>query len=357
MKNQTHVPAYINIYEKLRDEIIKGIYPHNSKLPSKRTLAEKNGVSTITVEHAYALLCDEGYVEARERSGYFVIFTTTDGFISPENKPVIFTSLTEGNDDGIPSFPFSVLTKTMRKVMTEYGENILDRSPNKGCIQLREAIRNYLAQNRGIIADTEQIIIGAGAEYLYGLVVDILGRNRIFGIEYPSYEKIEQVYTSSDVKCEQLPLGNNGIESTTLRSTKADVIHISPYRSFPTGVTADASKRHEYIRWADKGERYIIEDDFESEFSVSRKTEETVFALSDKENVIYINTFTKTISPSFRTGYMILPKKLIKEFEAKAGFYSCTVPTYIQFVLAQLISDGDFARHINKVRRYKRKDV
>ena len=137
--------------------------------------------------------------------------------------------------------------------------------------------------------------------------------------------------------------------------TNASVLHTTPYRSFPTGITASASKRHEYVRWFGKKDRFIIEDDFESEFSVSTKAEETLFSLSEQDKVIYLNTFSKTISPSLRVGYMVLPEKLVGEFEERLGFYSCTVPTFEQLVIAELINSGDFERHINRVRRNKRK--
>jgi GntR family transcriptional regulator/MocR family aminotransferase len=141
----------------------------------------------------------------------------------------------------------------------------------------------------------------------------------------------------------------------SLKKSSADIVHISPYRSYPSGVTATASKRHEYLRWAEKGDRYIIEDDFESEFSVSTKTTETLFALSEHDNVIYLNTFSKTISPSLRIGYMVIPKHLVGLYQEKLGFYSCTVPTFMQYVLTELIHNGDFERHINRARRKKRK--
>lgn len=350
-------PAYLQLYRQMREDIVSGIYPFHSKLPSKRMMAEECGVSTVTVEHAYALLCDEGYIETRERSGYFVIFRTDDGFASaaektePQSLPVL------PQTDTAPGFPFSVLTKTMRSIMSSYGERILNRSPNAGCTELREAIRQYLARSRGVFAEMEQIIIGSGSEYLYGLIVKLLGHACIYGIESPSYQKIEQVYASSDVPYEMLPLGSDGIESAALWKTTADVLHISPYRSYPSGVTATASKRHEYLRWAKKGRRYIIEDDFESEFSISKKPEETLFSHSDDDNVIYMNTFSKTISPSFRMGYMVLPKHLVPVFEEQLGFYSCTVPTFEQYVLTELINNGDFERHINRVRRKKRKET
>ena len=175
-------------------------------------------------------------------------------------------------------------------------------------------------------------------------------------MEYPSYEKIEKVYRAAGVQVEKLPLGENGIESNALSSSNADVLHVSPYRSFPSGITASASKKHEYIRWAGRYGRYIIEDDFESEFSVSRKPEDTMFELSEHDNVIYMNTFSKTISGSLRVGYMVLPKRLVQKFDMDLGFYSCTVPTFEQILIAELIRNGDFERHINRVRRRKRRD-
>lgn len=350
-------PAYLQLYRQVRDDIVNGIYTLGSKLPSKRIIADELTLSTVTVEHAYALLCDEGYIEARQRSGYFVIFRTDDGFVSPYDKLTLHPPITAHHSGASPEFPFSVLTKTMRSVISDFGEAILDKSPNSGCIELRDAIRQYLARSRGITAETEQIIIGSGSEYLYSLIVELLGRKRIYAIESPSYKKIEQVYRSCDVRYEMLPLGGDGIRSTALWETDADILHISPYRSFPSGVTATASKRHEYLRWAEKADRYIVEDDFESEFSISKKPEETLFSHTAKDNVIYMNTFSKTVSSSFRVGYMVLPKHLVPLFQEKLGFYSCTVPTFIQYVLAELILGGDFERHINRVRRKKRKDI
>ena len=348
-------PAYVQLYKQVRDDIVNQIYPYNSKLPSKRIMSEETGVSVITVEHAYSLLCDEGYIESHERSGYIVIFRTDDGFVSSsKEEPNLIFPATHYEETTV-EFPFSVFTKTMRNIISNKGESILARSPNLGCIELREAIRKYLARSRGIIADTEQIIIGSGSEYLYSLIIELLGRNKIYAIESPSYKKIEQVYQASEVQLQKLRLGENGIISEALSSCYADILHISPYRSYPSGVTATASKRHEYLRWAQNGNRYIIEDDFESEFSLSRKPEETLFSHSSENNVIYMNTFSKTISPSLRVGYMVLPKQLAKRFNQMLGFYSCTVPTYIQLVLCELISNGNFERHINRVRRIKRK--
>ena len=205
--------------------------------------------------------------------------------------------------------------------------------------------------------DANQIVIGSGSEYLYSLIVELIGRQYTYAIESPSYKKIEQVYRAAEVTLDLLPLTNSGVDSAALSQTKANVLHTTPYRSYPSGVTANASKRHEYIRWSGQGNRYIIEDDYESEFSVSTKPTETLFSLCEYDNVIYLNTFSKTISPSLRIGYMVLPKHLVETFDRKLGFYSCTVPTFMQYVLTELINNGDFERHINRVRRMKRKEM
>ena len=346
-------PIYLQLYEQVRKDIIDGVYPYKSKLPSKRVVESELGISVITIEHAYGLLAEEGYIESKERSGYIVIFRSGDGFAYPVENFEKKRLLTHSDRE---QFPFSVLTKTMRRVINDYSESILEKSPNTGLQQLRNAISGYLARSRGVHVSSDRIVVGSGAEYLYGMIVGLLGENLVYGIESPSYEKIEKVYIANRVQIDRLVLDSSGIKSEELKRTKADVLHVSPYRSFPTGITASASKRHEYLRWAGKN-RYIVEDDFESEFSVSKKAEETIFALSNSDNVIYMNTFTKTVSPAIRVGYMVLPQKLVDDFHKKLGVYSCTVPTFEQLVLAELLDIGDFERHINLERPRMRKEL
>jgi GntR family transcriptional regulator/MocR family aminotransferase len=180
-----------------------------------------------------------------------------------------------------------------------------------------------------------------------------VGRNRGVAIEDPSYEKIRKVYIANGVDCEMLKMGSDGIKSTELEKARAGLLHVTPFNSFPSGVTATASKRSEYVRWAEEREGYIIEDDFDSEFTVSMKAADTLFSLAP-ERTVYMNTFSKTIAPSVRIGYMVLPLSLLQEYEKRVGFYSCTVPVLEQIVLAELIENGDFERHINRVRRKRR---
>lgn len=344
--------AYIQLYRQLRQDITDGIYKYGTKLPSKRLLAEESGVSVITVEHSYSLLCDEGYTEARERKGYFVIYKEKDFLALNEKTEEIPKSNLHSTKN---EFPFSVLSKTMRRVLSAYGEDILVKSPNFGCSQLRRAIADYLSRNTGIITKPECIIIGSGAEYLYNLIVMLLGRDKIFALESPSYDKIHKVYSACQVECRMLKMGRDGIKSEELQKTDADILHITPFNSYPSGITATASKRMEYLSWAKEKNAVIIEDNYDSELTVSTKHEDTVFSMDKEGCVIYLNTFSKTIAPSMRAGYMILPEKMMEKFEKKLGFYSCTVPVFEQYVLAELIEKGDFERHINRTRRLRRK--
>ncbi len=349
--NENHIPAYLRLYELLRSRIIAGDYPYGAKLPSKRQIAEETGRSVVTVEHALSLLCDEGYVEPRERSGHYVLFRDGDGFV-PDTPAPHPGGAADGGER--TEFPFSVLARTMRRVLSDYGERLLEPCPGQGTVELRTALSRYLARARGIRAASRQIYIGAGAEYLYGLVVQMLGRDLLYAVEDPSYEQIRRVYSAQGARIEALPLGGDGIASEALWSAKADVLHITPYRSFPSSVTASAAKRREYIRWAREG-RYIVEDDFTSEFSVSSKPEETVFSLSERGNVLYMNTFSQTVASSLRMGYLVLPEEMLERFDGAVVFYSCTVPVFEQYVLAEFIDSGNYERHIRRVRRQLRR--
>lgn len=414
--DETKRPAYLKIYEALRGGITSGAYALGERVPSKRTMAEQTDTSVITVEHAYDLLIDEGYIEARERSGYFVCYRSEDAFpvgdVSDDadgrhadgtpsgsfattdmryrSTPSTSVDTADGRHaenstsrlseeaaggtmisalaqaEGVPvtdqyeaaatELSFAGFARTMRRVLSEYAEECMQRSPNEGTLYFRESIARYLQRSRGIHVDVSQIIVGAGSEYLYSLIVQMLGRERVYALEDPSYEKIRRVYEANGAHCELLKLGHHGIHSSELRRSNAGVLHVTPFDSYPSGVTATAGKRQEYISWAKQRQAMIIEDDYASEFSPSTKSEDTLFSLAPEETVIYMNTFTKTISPAIRTGYMLLPKKWAAELKAKISFYSCTVPTYDQYVLAEYLNSGAFERYINRVRRKRRQD-
>ncbi len=348
------IPAYMQLYKLIVQDIISEFYPYGSRLPSKRIIAEETGVSVVTVEHALALLIDEGYVESRQRSGCFVIYHKSDFY----GNPVLLNSTStdiHSQSNKVGDFPYSVFAKTMRKVLANYGNRIFIKSPNSGCEELRTEICSYLARSRGIIVKPSQILVGSGAEYLYGLIAQLFGNRIIFALEQPSYDKIRKVYEAMGIQCDLLSLTQDGISSTELERTDASILHVTPFNSFPSGVTASISKKYEYLRWAKQREGYIIEDNYDSELTVSKKVEDSLFSITNRANVVYVNTFSKTIAPSMRIGYMILPEKLLEEFQKRLGFYSCTVPLFEQYVLAELLRNGDFERHINRIRRKKRK--
>lgn len=343
--------AYMQIYRQLRADIVSGILPQGARLPSKRLLAGELGVSLVTVEHAYALLSDEGYAEARERSGYFAAFGGR-----PEGETPIPPRMT-GADNILRTpedFPFSVFARTMRRVLTEYDRRILAKAPPQGCIELRQALAAYLARSRGIYVAAEQIVVGSGAEHLYTHIVQLLGRDRLYALESPGWEKIRQVYEANGARCLLVPMGEDGIISSALNMCEASVLHVTPFNSYPTGITAAAAKRHEYAQWARERGAYIVEDDYDSEFSSVTKQIETVFSFAP-ERVIYLNTFSRTLAPAMRTAYMLLPEMLAAQYRERLGFYSCSVPVFEQLVLAEFINSGELERYINRRRRKMRK--
>jgi len=351
---RSSLPAYMQLYKLIVQDIISEVYPYGSRLPSKRTIAEETGVSVVTVEHAIALLSEEGYIETRQRSGCFVIYRKSDFHETPVLQSSTLLKI-QPQSSSMGDFPFSVFAKTMRKVLSNYEKRIFIKSPNSGCDELRNEICSYLARSRGIFVKPAQIIVGSGAEYLYGLIAQFFRDRNKFALEQPSYDKIRKVYEAMGIECDMLSLNQDGISSKELERTDATILHVTPFNSFPSGVTASISKKHEYLRWAKKREGFIIEDNYDSELTVSKKPEDSLFSITSDSNVVYVNTFSKTIAPSMRIGYMVLPEKLLEDFHQRLGFYSCTVPVFEQLVLAELLRNGDFERHINRIRRKKRK--
>lgn len=370
---------YALIYENLRANITDGTIKYGEKLPSKRAAADSFDASVITVEHAYELLESEGYIESRPRRGYFARYVA-DGILAEKHSDFPFPeefaieNQTDGNNASAKGtnakgtnakdanakkerFPFGVYASAVRAVLNDLGDKITEKTNGSGAPALKSAIKNYLKTSRDVHADENRIIIGAGAEYLYGVIAKLFGAGETFAIETPSYGIIEKIYSLNGVKTEKLRLGTDGVLSEDLAACRAKVIHVTPYRSFPTGVTASASKRAEYLRAAKKIGAYIVEDDYESEFSLSAKLTETLFKNTPDDNVIYINTFSKSVFPSLRLAYMILPEKLAAKYYEKFGDFSCPVPTLEQYVAAKIISDGSFARHVNRVRRTRKKDL
>lgn len=358
MKKQ---PLYMQMYEDIKDQIVKGVYRYGEKIPSKRVLADRFGVSVITAEHALALLVDEGYIKNSLRCGFFAAYYPELNFSGTGTAADVRTRTHEGADsfesrllDSRCVFPPSVYIKEVRRTLSELGDRLLEPSDVSGVYMLRAAISEYLARARSIYAAPERIIIGSGARSLYNLAILMIGQDKVYAIEKPSYAAIEQTYLMHRVRYVTAELGDDGIKTEALENLSADVLHVTPYFSFPSGISASAAKKQSYLDWAESGERLIIEDDFGSELYRFCKPAQTLCAF-DPQRVVYINTFSKTVSPAIRVGYMIIPEVLADRAADCLGFASCPPPVLEQYVLAGLISGGSFERNLNRMRRNLRR--
>lgn len=350
---------YWSLYSCIRGDILSGKLAGGEKLPSKRALAENLCVSVITVQNAYDQLLAEGYVFSRQRSGYFVADVNVEERApyrreeeyaeTPKRYAVDFVK------GSAPAhlFPFSVWAKLMRYVLADCGEHLLERVPCDGDRELKTAVARYLYRTRGIDVPPRRVVIGAGAEYLYGVIVQLIGRDKLFAVENPGYGKISSTYKLNGAHCVYIPVKETGIDCAAAENSNADVLHISPSHQFPTGAVTPVSSRARLIAWAKAGDRYIIEDDYDSEFRLSGKPLQCAWGLCP-DRVIYMNTFSKTLAPSMRMGYMVLPPELYERYLLNFGNSACVVPLFEQKTLAAMLEGGYFERHINRMKNYYR---
>ena len=348
LKNES---LYMHLYQCIRQDIVDGKLVSGEKLPSKRSFAKNLGLSTITIENAYAQLLSEGYIYSIPKKGFYV-----SDFKNNVIKPVKLTTenvkLSSGQSDFLAdfssnqtrpeNFPFSIWAKLMRETFNTNSPELMTKPPCGGIMGLRQAIATHLEQFRGMHVQPEQIFIGAGTEYLYGLLIQLLGFDKKYAIENPGYEKIAAIY--------------NGILVDELEKSEADVVHISPSHHFPTGIVTPISRRYELLGWAAaSADRYIIEDDYDSEFRLTGKPIPSLQSMDITQKVIYINTFTKSLSSTMRISYMVLPPKLANRFLERLSFYSCTVSNFEQYALMRFINEGCFEKHINRMRNFYHK--
>lgn len=391
---------YQHLYDCLKNDIAAGNLKENERLPSKRSFAKNLGVSVITVENAYAQLLAEGYIYSIPKKGFFVEAipdvmrmnyqetAENDGKQSdrkniPEKndagkdtltgrKTLSKDSLISGRktlpDDSTISgikadfasnrnhpehFPFSVWARLSKETMARDPHALMTPSPANGVYELRQAICRHLAAFRGMKVDPSQVIIGAGTEYLYSLLIQLLGYDKIYAIENPGYKKLYQIYQSHHVTCRAIPMDEKGVSMEHLLESDTDVLHITPAHHFPTGIVTQIGRRYELLNWAAESDRrYIIEDDFDSEFRMFGRSIPMLQSIDMQGKVIYMNTFSKSLSSTIRISYMILPPYLARQFHERLGFYSCTVSTFDQFTLAGFIEGGYFEKHINRMRTY-----
>ena len=357
------VSLYEQLYRHIKSDILNGKLEPDEKLPSKRMLAEHLKISVVTVKTAYEQLIAEGYIYSREKRGYYV---------TPMERPLTASvSVSAGeerqetswfldfvtNSTAAEYFPFTTWAKLMRRTILEQDTGLLRSMPSTGALELRQAIRDYLRQERGMAVEAGQIIVGAGTELLYHLLVQLLGRDKCYAVEEPGYGKIARIYESNGVSVRYIGLDEGGLSAEKLRQSDADVVHISPSHHYPTGIVMPISRRQELLHWAaEKEERYILEDEYDSEFRFTGRPIPTMYSVDENQRVIYLNTFSKTIAPSIRISYMILPTSLLEEYHRRLDFYACTVSGFEQYTLAEFLARGNYEQHLNRMRkRYRQK--
>ena len=356
------ISLYEQLYRRVKEDILSGQLAAGEKLPSKRALAAHLEVSVITVKNAYEQLMAEGYLTGVEKRGYYVSAVLPAAAAAlpappvqpPPREPAWFLDLVT-NSIAAGDFPFTVWARLMRQTILEQGTGLLHPTPPQGAWALRRAIADHLRQFRGMAVGAEQIIVGAGTEVLYSLLVQLLGREPTYGVEDPGYGKIARIYRACGASVAAVPLDGDGLSVQELRRSGADVVHISPSHHYPTGRVMPITRRQELLRWAqEKPERIILEDDYDSEFRFVGRPIPTLFSVDDSGQVVYLNTFSKTIAPSIRISFMVLPRRLLADFRQKLGFYACTVSAFEQYTLAQFLSGGWYEKHLSRMRKHYR---
>jgi GntR family transcriptional regulator/MocR family aminotransferase len=356
---------YEYLYKCIKNDILNGVLEADTKLPSKRELAKHHQISLKTVENAYEQLIVEGYIYSVEKRGYFVSAIDADikqskhqshtpfGIYHNEaNDEKFFIDFTS-NQAAIENFPYDTWVKIMRGILSRYDTDMLKTVSFQGVYELREAIAQYLYGFRGMNVSPDQIIVGAGTEYLYARLIQLLGKGHIYALEDPGYRKISKIYQVHDVEWKYIGVDENGLIVNKLYESGANVVHVSPGHHFPTGCIMPISRRQQLLEWAEEDtDRFIIEDDYDSEFRFSRRPIPAIQSLNHNHRVIYMNTFSKTLAPSIRISYMVLPLKLMNRYIDTMNFYSCTVSSFEQYALAEFMNNGYFERHINRMKKY-----
>ena len=367
---------YVHLYRCIRHDIEQGTIRPGQRLPSKRGLAQHLGVSVVTVEGAYRQLVAEGYVHGRARRGYYAAdlgrtaanashpgisagYTAVADYTAmhAEAAPAAHAASQPPAPAVLPleaegSFPYAAWAKSLREALSMSSHDQLVReSDGMGSPMLRRVLADYLRQFRGMRVDPACIVVGAGAQTLYNLLVQLLGRDRMFAVEDPGYPRLARIYRANDVRLVPVPLDHQGVSVEYLRRTQASVLHFMPSHQYPTGLVTPASRRYQLLGWAaEEPGRYLVEDDFDCEFRMEGGPMPALQSMDASECVIYANTFTKTLGQAFRIGYMVLPPHLAQAYKCNLGFYSCTVSAIDQLALAQFIRTGHYERHVSRAR-------
>ena len=419
MESRGDLSLYEYLYRCIRHDIAHGKVEAEQKLPSKRALAKQLGVSLITIEAAYDQLAAEGYIRSRERCGYYACdlapaakikepgsvqqrteaanaparrerdnrAANSNGFQPfsrekghPEGTTALPSDFASTIDDAAeprpqntPSdaplladfthstlattmLPYSAWAKAVRRTLSdESAASLAEAASAAGSPELRSAIADHLRQYRGMNVSPDQVVIGAGSQTLYQLLVQLLGRTRRYAVEDPGYPLLTRMYEQQDAQVAHIGLDDSGIDVDALEASGASVAHIMPSHQLPTGIVTTAARRRELLNWAREGDRYLIEDDYDSEFRMAGRPIPSLFGIDAAERVLYLNSFAKSLGAAFRMAYLVLPPQLAQRFRKQLGFYANTVSPLDQLALARFIEQGHYDRHVNRLRTHARK--
>lgn len=360
LQHNSKEPFYEQIYRHIKDEILIGALLPNAKLPSSRVLAAHLSVSRNTVDMAYAQLVSEGYIQSKPKRGYYVCEIEHMQYVGPLINDVLETTQKAAaaykydfNPNGVDmvNFPYNRWRKLMKDAMIENNSELFQTGHPQGDLELRRTIRLYLHHSRGVNCHEEQIVLGAGSDYLLLLLGRLFGKESIIALEEPTYLQAYHIFHELEYDIKAIHLDEYGMNMQSLHQSGADIAYVTPSHQYPTGVVMPIKRRLELLSWANsKAGRYIIEDDYDSEFRYSGKPIPALQGNDTYGNVIYIGTFSKAIAPAIRISYMVLPNELLKKFKAQLWFYSCTVSRIDQRVIDQFMAAGHYERHLNRMR-------
>ncbi|MET1013854.1 MAG: PLP-dependent aminotransferase family protein [Paenisporosarcina sp.] len=366
LNKTSQTPLYAQLYEEMKAAIIRGDLIVGTKLPSKRKLADFLSISQTTIELAYAQLVSEGFISSFARQGYYVeevaelAYVEQQREIEDELESVKTSYLIDFHSGKIDTtaFPFNQWRKYSKDVLDDSSRDLLLLGHPQGDLELRQEIASYLYSSRGVRCAPQQIILGSGTEQLMPLLIRLLGNQSVYAIENPGYPLTHHIFVNHDRSVIPIPVDGDGMNVSALEKTDASVAYVTPSHQFPTGAILSASRRVQLLNWASAKEgRYIIEDDYDSEFRYTGKPIPSLQGIDQSERVIYISTFSKSLMPSLRMAYLVLPMHILQAYRKIFPYYSSTVPRLDQHVLAQFMNAGHFSKHLNRMRKIYRKKL